>query len=128
MAWKARLFMGLMLTVMLLAIAGPAMAGDNNRQERREERREFREELREDDDFFVLDHHNGFDDCCHDFEFDEEEVFVSDFDFGFVPYFYVVEEIDIDCDGIEDHWDSWIDDDCEVEVEIEAVDWWDDLD
>ena len=48
MAWKARLFMGLMLTVMLLAIAGPAMAGDNNRQERREDRQEFREERRED--------------------------------------------------------------------------------
>jgi hypothetical protein len=50
MAWKARLFMGLMLTVMLLAIAGPAMADDNNRQERSEELREDRREFREDDD------------------------------------------------------------------------------
>ena len=45
MAWKARLFLGLMLTVLLVAIAGPAMA-DNNRQERREDRQEWREELR----------------------------------------------------------------------------------
>ena len=45
--------MGLMLTVMLLAIAAPAMAGDNNRQERREERREFREDFH--DDFFVIE-------------------------------------------------------------------------
>jgi hypothetical protein len=35
--------MRLVLTVMLLAIEGPAIAGDNSRQERREERQEFRE-------------------------------------------------------------------------------------
>jgi len=78
MAWKARLFMGLMLTVMLLAIAGPVMADDdNNRQERREDRREFRE------DNFFINHHDGFHNCCNDFELDEDEIF--DLDFGFVP-------------------------------------------
>jgi hypothetical protein len=121
MAWKARLFMGLMLTVMLLAIAGPAMAGDNNRQERREERREdrqeFREEFREDD---VLVFGHDFDDCCDiedDFELDEEVFFVSDFD-HFVPWYFFIEEIDIDCDGVDDRWDGWIHDECEVEVEF----------
>ena len=39
---------GAHVDVMLLAIAGPAMVGDNNRQERREDRQEFREERRED--------------------------------------------------------------------------------
>ena len=50
MAGKARLFMGLLLTVMLLVTAGPAMADDNNRQERREDLQDFR------DDFFDTDH------------------------------------------------------------------------
>jgi hypothetical protein len=81
MAWKARLFLGLMLTVMLIAIAGPAMA-DNNRQERREDRLEWREELREDNLF--INHHDGFHGCCNDFELDEVEIF----DFGLVPWYY----------------------------------------
>ncbi len=76
MAWKARLFVGLMLTVMLLAIAGPVMA-DNNSQERREDRREFRE------DNSFIDHHDGFRGCCNDFELDEAETF----NFGFVPWY-----------------------------------------
>ncbi len=114
MAWKARLFMGLMLTVMLLAIAGPAMAGDNNRQERREDRQEFREERRE--DFFVFDHGHDFDDCCYD-DFDN-----FDNDFVFYPYFFAVEEIDIDCDGIDDDFDGLFDEDADCEVEIEFFD------
>ena len=118
MAWKARLFIGLMLTVMLLAIAGPAMADDNNRQERREERQEFREEFRE--DFFVFGH--DFDDCCDDdFEFDEEVFFVSDFD-HFVPWYFFIEEIDIDCDGIDDDFDGLFDEGADCEVEIEFFD------
>src|SRR3712207_3712166 len=83
MAWKARLFLGLMLTVMLIAIAGPVMADDNNnRQERREDRREWREERREHDNFYVFDHDKDFDDCCHDdFKFDDEDIDDLDFDF-----------------------------------------------
>jgi hypothetical protein len=109
--------MGLMLILMLLAIAGPAMAGDNNRQKRRQDRQEFREERREHNDLFLFDHDNGFDDCCHDdLEPDEEEFFVSDF--GFVPWYFFVEEIDIDCDSVDDRWDGWIHDECEVEVEF----------
>ena len=119
MAWKARLFMGLMLSLMLLAIAGPAMADENNRQERREERQEFREELRE--DFFFFDHDIEFDDCCDDdFGFDDEVVFVSDF--GFVPIFFAVEEIDIDCDGIDNDLDGLFDEGADCEVEIEFFD------
>lgn len=117
MAWKARLLMGLMLTVMLLAIAGPAMA-DNNRQERREERQEFREEFRE--DFFVFDH--DFDDCCDD-DFDDEDVEFVDFDF--VPFFFVLEEIDVDCDDVDDDLDGLIDEGaivCEVEFEFDDLD------
>lgn len=117
MAWKARVFMGLMLTVMLLAIAGPAMADDNNRQERREDRREFREEFRE--DFFVFDHDFDFDDCCDD-DFDDHD-FDFDNDFGFFPFFFAVEEIDIDCDGFDD-FDGLFDEGADCEVEIEFFD------
>jgi len=117
---------------MLLAIAGPAMADDNNRQERREERQEFREELRE--DFFFFDHDIDFDDCCDDddFGFDDEVVFVSDFgfdheffvsDFGlFTPFVFGIEEIDIDCDGIDDDLDGLFDEGADCEVEIEFFD------
>ncbi len=45
--------------------------------------------------------------------------------FDFVPFFYFIEEIGIDCDGIDADWDSLIDDDCEVEDEIKAAGWWD---
>ncbi len=124
MAWKARLFMGLMLTLMILAIAGPALADDNNnrqerREDRREDRREFREEFRE--DFFGFNHDIDSDDCCDDeLELDEEVVFLSDFDF-LVPLVYVV-EIDVDCDGINDKWDWWIGNGCVIEdVDIEPL-------
>ena len=121
MAWKARLFMGLVLTVMLLAIAGPAIADDNNnRQERREDRREAREERREHNDFFLFDHDKVFDDCCdHDSRFDDEEFLVNDLDFS--PLVFVV-EIDVDCDGIDDRLDWWIGNGCVIEdVEIEPL-------
>lgn len=116
MAWKARLFMGLMLAVMLLAIAGPAMADDdNNREDRGEDRQEWREEWREHDDC-------GWRQC--DFEEFEIEEFDIDIDDDIVPVAFVIEDIDVDCDGIDDRWDWWINDRCEVEVELEAVPWW----
>ncbi len=114
MAWKARLLMGLMLTVMLLAIAAPAIAGDNNRQERREFREDFH------DDFFVFDH--DFDGCCDD-DFDDEDVEFVEYDF--VSFFFVLEEIDVDCDDVDDDLDGLIDEGaivCEVEYEFDDLD------
>jgi hypothetical protein len=32
------------------------------------------------------------------------------------------EEIDIDRNGVDDRWDEWIDNDCEVEVEFADFD------
>ena len=81
MAWKARLFLGLMLTVMLLAIAGPVMADNNNREERRE--------LREDN--FFINYHDGLHGCCHD-ESDEGEIF----HFGYVPSLYYLAADDLE--------------------------------
>jgi hypothetical protein len=103
-----------MLTVMLLVFAGPAMAGDNNRQERREDREEFRE-----DDVLVFGY--DFNDCCDiEGELDEEVVLVNDF-YSFVPLAFVV-EIDVDCDGIDDRLDGWIGNGCVIEdVDIEPL-------
>ena len=118
MAWKARIFLGLMLTVMLIAIAGPVMADDNNRPERREDRREWRDEWRKDNLF--INHHDGFHGCCKDFDLDEDEFLDNDLDF-FAPLIYVV-EFDVDCDGIDDRLDWWIGNGCVIEdVEIEPL-------
>jgi hypothetical protein len=62
-----------MLTVMLIAIAGPVMADDSNRQQLRE--------LRQDN--FFINYHDGFHGCCNDFELDEAEIF----DFGYLPLY-----------------------------------------
>jgi hypothetical protein len=64
-----------MLTVMFLAIAGPAVAEDNNRQERREELPELR------GDFLVVGYDSDLGDCCDDFDDDNIE-------FGFFPFFF----------------------------------------
>lgn len=107
MSWKARLLMGLMLVAMLMAIAGPAMADHTQRHENRQDRLEDRWDERWD--------------RWDDEEFEVEEFEIDDFSwFGFAPVILVIE--DIDCDGIDDDWDDWIDD-CEVEVEV--VEWWD---
>ena len=105
---------------MLIAIAGPVMADDNNRPERREDRRELREERR-DHDFFLFDHDKDIKDCCvHDFDLDGDEFLVNDLDF-FAPLLYAV-EFDVDCDGIDDRLDWWIGNGCVIEdVEIEPL-------
>jgi hypothetical protein len=115
MAWKTRLFMGLMLTVMLLAIAGSAMADDNNRHERREDRQEWREDWREEwREDWRKEWREDF--CCDD------EVVFFDHGFDFVPVFYLIEEIDIDCDGFDDDFDGLFDEGADCEVEIEFFD------
>jgi hypothetical protein len=43
-------------------------------------------------------------------------------DFGFVPFFFAVEEIDIDCDGVDDDFDGLFDEGANCEVEIEFFD------
>jgi len=58
-----------------------------------------------------------------DFYYDDEDFFDDeDYYFYYRPFLYV-EEIDVDCDEIDDSFDGWIDEGavCEVEFEFEEV-------
>jgi hypothetical protein len=127
MGWKARLLTGLMLVAMLMAIAGPAMAGDKDNKDRHDQRFENRFENRFDNvdfDDFDCDHHDcDFDDFdCdhHDCDFDDD-FFVNDF--LFVPTLFTVEIDDIDCNGLDDDFDGLVDEDvvCVVEFDVDEV-------
>lgn len=65
-----------------------------------------------------------------DFDGDGFEDFVEDF--GFFPFFtpFVFEVEDVDCDGFDDDFDGWIDEDvvCVVEFEVDDFDDFDDFD
>jgi Ni/Co efflux regulator RcnB len=119
-SWKARLLVGFMLVAMMLVtVAGPALANHTNRHENRIDNRQDR-------------HHNGWNGWNNhhdndwnrwnnnhnnnDFDFDEEVVF-------FTPFLFVIE--DIDCDGFDDDFDGWIDEDAVCEVEFGLVDFFD---
>src|ERR671914_140657 len=105
---KLVLAMAAALMVMLVVTAGPAMADHTQRHENRLERWDRWE-----------DHHD-------DFEVDEFEVdFDDDFSGFFWPGFLVFEVEDIDCDGFDDDFDGWIDEDAVCVVELELVEWWD---
>lgn len=102
---KLVLAMAAVLVGMLALQAGPAMADDDC---------DFRERGNRDD--VVVCHDEG-----------DREVFEAD-DFYYSPFLYsspllYVEEIDIDCDEIDDDSDGWVDEGavCEVEVEFEEV-------
>jgi hypothetical protein len=106
---KLVLAIAAVLVAMLAATAGPAMADNNNRHENRWDRWE--------------DRHHG--DCdwfnCHrgdHIDLDLDEAF-------FLFPLFAVEEIDIDCDGVDDDWDGGIDEGADCEVEIEFFEWWD---
>jgi hypothetical protein len=75
-SWKTRLLMGLMLVAtLLIMVAGPAMAHDNDRHDFRHDR----DDIFFNHDFDCCHDFDDFDDfdCCHDFDdFD-------DIDFGF---------------------------------------------
>ena len=117
--WKARLLVGFMLVAMMLAtVAGPALANDGkqgNGFNGRGNNNNNNNNRFEDCGW----HHCGFE---RDILFDgfDENLLISGFNFG-VPVVYVV-EIDVDCDGINDRWDWWIGNDCEIEdVDIELL-------
>ena len=109
---KLVLAMAAVLVGMLAALPGPAMADHTQRHENRQDRLEDRWDERWD----------RWDDVEFEVEeFEVDDIEVDDFSwFWFAPVVLVIE--DIDCDGIDDHSDDWIDD-CEVEVEV--VEWWD---
>ncbi len=104
---KLVLAMASVLVGMLALQAGPAMADDDC---------DFRERGNRDD--VVVCHDDGDREVfeADDFFLDEDDSFY------YSPLLYV-EEIDIDCDEIDDDSDGWVDEGavCEVEVELEEV-------
>jgi len=111
------------MVAMLVAFSAPAMA--NNKNERNDQHRtNIFDNNHRNNDFF--DNH-----CCNNNHFfdnhddgDDIEDLFDDNAFFLFPLF-AVEEIDIDCDGIDDDWDGGIDEGADCEVEIEFFDWWD---
>jgi hypothetical protein len=105
------------------AFSGPAMAADDDCDFRERGDRDDVVVCRDDGDreVFDVDEDDFFDDGDDFFivedDFDDE-VFFSPFFFS--PFFFV-EEIDVDCDEIDDDFDGWVDEGavCEVEFEFE---------
>jgi hypothetical protein len=109
---RVKLVLGALAVVVasFAAFAGPALADDDC---------DFRERGNRDDGFVCRDDGDRefFD---HD-DFDNDDFFFYN-PFLFSPFLYV-EEIDVDCDEIDDDFDGWVDEGavCEVEFEFEEV-------
>jgi hypothetical protein len=99
------------MVAMLVALSAPVALADEDCDFREHGNKDDVIGCRDDGDREVFE--------AEDFEFDDDEVFVSDFDDEFFPFF-AVEEIDIDCDGIDDDLDGETDEGgvCEVEIEF----------
>jgi hypothetical protein len=105
---KVVLAVAAMMVAMLVALAAPAMANDKN--ERNDQHRT--------NIFHDGDRNDIFHDGNRNDIFDDGNAF-------FLFPFFAIEEIDIDCDGVDDDWDGGIDEGADCEVEIEFFEWWD---
>jgi CDP-diacylglycerol pyrophosphatase len=109
-----------LMVAMLVAFAAPAMA--NNQNERNDQHRFSN--IFDDNCCRGHDHDGNFrNNCCNNNNDKFEDIF-DDNAFLFFPFF-AIEEIDIDCDGVDDDWDGGIDEGADCEVEIEFFEWWD---
>ena len=120
---RVKLVLGALAVVVasFAAFAGPALADDDC---------DFRERGNRDDgfvcrddgdrEFFEVDDFNNDDFFFDHDDFDDDFFFYNPFLFS--PFLFV-EEIDVDCDEIDDDFDGWVDEGavCEVEVEFEEV-------
>ena len=117
------------MAAMLVVFSAPAMANNNNDNNvQRNSSNIFDDGNR--NDIFDNNHRNDiFDnDCCNNngnHEHDDEIGDIFDDNSFFLFPFFAIEEIDIDCDGVDDDWDGGIDEGADCEVEIEFFDWWD---
>jgi hypothetical protein len=119
---RVKLILGALALVVatFAAFSGPAIADDDCDFRERGDRDDVFV-CRDDGDRDVFDTDDFFYD---DFYYDEDD-FEDAFYFSpyfFSPFFYI-EEIDVDCDEIDDDFDGWVDEGavCEVEVEFEEV-------
>ena len=112
---KVVLAVAAMMVAMLVALAAPAMANDKNERNDQHRTNIFDDGNR--NDIFHDGNRNDIFDDGNDI-FDDGSAF-------FLFPFFAVEEIDIDCDGVDDDWDGGIDEGADCEVEIEFFEWWD---
>ena len=121
---KVVLAVAAMMVAMLVAFSAPAMA--NNKNERNDQHRTTIFDDGNRNDIF---HDGNRNDIFHDGNrndiFDDGNDIFDDGSAFFLFPFFAVEEIDIDCDGVDDDWDGGIDEGADCEVEIEFFEWWD---
>src|SRR5918997_5241044 len=124
---RVKLILGALAVVVatFAAFSGPAMAADDDCDYRERGDRDDVVVCRDDGDREVFDandyyYNDYFDNDYYDRYFDEDDFFFDPF---FFSPFVFVEEIDVDCDEIDDDFDGWVDEGavCEVEVEFEEV-------
>jgi hypothetical protein len=107
----------------LTAFAAPAMANDKN--ERNDQNRTtIFDDGNRNNIFHDGNRNDIFDDGNRNNIFhDGNDIFDDGSAFFFVNPWLFVEEIDIDCDGVDDDWDGGIDEGADCEVEIEFFEW-----
>jgi hypothetical protein len=120
--WKARLMALLSMVAMLVAFSAPVALADSDCELR--ERGDDPDRVVCDGERFTVPQFvneaelDNDDDDCDDFLFDCDDDDDNDLGEAFLfPFF--IEEIDVDCDGIDDDEDGEIDEGAECEFEVE---------
>ena len=117
---RVKLILGALAVVVatFAAFSGPSMAADDDCDFRERGDRDDVVVCRDDGDREVFDANDYYYNDYYDRYFDEDDFFFDPF---FFSPFVFVEEIDVDCDEIDDDFDGWVDEGavCEVEFEFE---------
>jgi hypothetical protein len=127
---RVKLILGALAVVVatFAVLSGPALAADDDCDFRERGDRDDVVVCRDDGDREVFDANDYIDNDYIDNDYIDNDYYDRYFDeddFFFEPFFFspfvFVEEIDVDCDEIDDDFDGWVDEGavCEVEFEFE---------